>query len=31
LPHYGRYLERMLEREAVKRVIGTEKLAAPLV
>lgn len=31
LPGYGGYLGRMLERGAVKKVIGTEKLAAPLV
>lgn len=30
LSGYGGYLERMVEREAVKKVIGTEKLAAPL-
>ncbi|MGQ0512569.1 MAG: glutathione S-transferase family protein [Betaproteobacteria bacterium] len=31
LPHYGPYLERMLERAAVTKVIATEKLAAPFV
>lgn len=31
LPKYGIYLGQMLERGAVKRVIGTEKLAAPFV
>lgn len=31
LPHYGPYLGRLLERAAVKKVIATEKLAAPYV
>ena len=31
LPGYGAYLGRMLERAAVKKVIATEKLAAPYV
>lgn len=31
LPHYGPYLGRMLERVAVRKVIATEKLAAPFV
>jgi glutathione S-transferase len=31
LPHLGPYLQRMLARPAVQRVIATEKLAPPLV
>jgi glutathione S-transferase len=31
LPHLGAYLERMLARPAVQRVLGTEKLAQPWV
>ena len=30
-PHLGPYLQRMLERPAVQRVIANEKLAPPLV
>jgi glutathione S-transferase len=31
LPHLGRFLERMLARPAVQRVVATEKLVPPIV